>query len=108
MRSVKITALLLATLVGLSAQPSNAQLVAVTKQYRVRKLDPMHNRIEVTYLTTEDPVLFVEVDGLTHVLRGSQVVPWTDLQPGSTVTVKGGLTMDLKVHARTIIIDPSP
>ncbi len=100
----------LATTLLLTALPltARAQLINVDKNYTIKKVDTIHNRLEVKYLDAAHQAIkgpfFVDIDGHTQVMFGRRPIPWTSLRPGWQVQVKGGLEPALHIHAKTIIV----
>lgn len=98
--------LVLAALLATSV-PTQAQLIVVNREYRVVSVDPGHNVINVStadgkrdagnVIVTRDTKLFV----FDHPIPNFS---WRLLQKGMKITVKGGMTWDLKVKARQIYL----
>ena len=89
-------------------QGAQAQLVNVDKNYTIKNVDTVHNRLAVKYLdAANQPVkeqLLVDIDGNTTVMMNNHPMSWKSLRPGWQIQVKGGLETGLHIKAKTIIV----
>lgn len=103
-----VNAVLAACLVMIPVQGSFAQLISVDKNYTIKNVDMVHNRLAVKYLNAADePVreqLLVDVNGATQVFMNGHPIAWTQLRPGMEIEVKGGLETQMHIKAKTIIV----
>lgn len=101
---MRLTAALLVVFFLALAAPSPAQLVLVDQKMRVTKVDKVKNRLEATNADRSSGITYILIDGSTKVHRKDRLVPWTQIQSGMIIRVKGGMTWDMKVKARDIWI----
>lgn len=96
---------------AVSHRAVQAQMITVTREYRVAGVDSAHSRIRVSNVDSKDidkadaGSVIVAPDTKIFVLN--QALPtfsWKLLQRGMKITVKGGYTWDLHVKAREIYI----
>ncbi len=86
--------------------PARAQLISVTRVYRVRAVDVDHSHLKVSNLKGK-PAGYVIIAPDTHIYILNHEVPtfsWHLFQPGMKISVEGGMTWDLHVKAHKIYI----
>lgn len=87
--------------------PAEAQLIVVSRQYRVVAVDASRNLIQVSNVEGTGSAGNVLVTPETRMYLFRKEIPnfaWHLLQPGMKITVKGGYTWDLKVKAKHIFL----
>ncbi|NDD27483.1 MAG: hypothetical protein EB084_04370 [Proteobacteria bacterium] len=87
--------------------PAPAQLVTVSRDYRVAAVDATHHRILVMATDSDKDEGSVLVTPETKLFVLGKELPnftWRLLRRGMTITVNGGYTWDMKVKARQIYI----
>jgi|GEM_PF-2876687 len=88
----------------LNTKPAKAQLVVIGNKYSVTKMDIPKRRFEARLNSKKAGVYYVLIRKNTVVLQNGEIVQWTKIKPGDIVTIEGGLTWDLKIKAKKIII----
>jgi hypothetical protein len=89
------------------APPARAQLITLTRDYRVLSVDQAAHVIHVSKIDgdTEAGKIIVAPDTRLYVFnREIPSFSWQLLQKGMRITVKGGLTWDLKIKAKQIYL----
>lgn len=92
---------------SLNPTPADAQLVVVTRRYKVLGIDPDKSVIKVGPVDKDGESADVIVTSETRMFVFDQLVPnfsWHLLRKGMKITVHGGATWDLRVKARKIYL----
>lgn len=92
------------TLFFINTKEARAQLLVIGNKYRVTKVDVPKRRFEARLNSKKAGVYYILIRKNTIVLQDGQAVPWTKIKPGDIVTIDGGLTWDLKIKAKKIIL----
>lgn len=88
----------------INIKPAKAQLMVIGNKYRVVKVDVGKKRLEAMLNSKKAGVYYILIRKNTVVFQNGEAVQWTKIKPGDVVTVDGGLTWDLKIKAKKIII----
>ncbi|MFH1454629.1 MAG: hypothetical protein ABIH00_11725 [Armatimonadota bacterium] len=86
-------------------EPSYSQLVIIGGKYEVTKVDHPKRRLEALNYKKKAGIVYILIDGNTKVVHpdGTPTL-WTKIKTGDIVTVYGGLTWDIKIKAKKIIL----
>jgi hypothetical protein len=105
----KVTAAILTTvfLFTLIISSASAQLIIHDARYRVVQVDPVNGRVELTTLDGNPcrtiRYAYIAPDSMVVTQQG-RGIPYTSLQPGWTIRVRGGVRMDANITTEKITI----
>lgn len=89
----------------LTVKTSRAQLIVIGHKYEVAKVDIPKRRLEALNYKKKAGIIYVLINGKTKVARqNGEQADWTKIKVGDIITVYGGLTWDLKIRAKKIVI----
>jgi|GEM_PF-5146260 len=89
----------------LPPEPASAQLVMVDKVVKITKVDLVRNRLEVgTTSKGDETMLYLLIDGNTKVTHDGSPMSWKELRKGQLIRVVGGLTLELRISAKKIMV----
>lgn len=84
--------------------PARAQLIVVGTKYLVKKVDIPKRRLEAVNYKKKAGIVYILVDGNTNILQDGKPAQWTKIKVGDIVYVSGGLTWEMKIRAKKIIL----
>ncbi len=111
MKNLKVLILLLLFVLGMflleniPPERASAQLVMVDKVVKITKVDIQRSRLEVgTTSKGDETMMYVLVDGFTKVTHDGNPISWKQLRKGQLIRVVGGLTFELRISAKKIMV----